>query len=122
MAKIRRIEIRTTEASMRSTGSPRPASTLATFTKYPRESSYLTGKGSGISSKKFGFMQSEKELFAEVAEDVGLLKKTGKRVASHRHPLAFLVEAADDICYHVMDIEDGFRAGIVSFDELRDLH
>ncbi|WP_250492911.1 deoxyguanosinetriphosphate triphosphohydrolase [Caballeronia sp. GAWG1-1] len=96
--------------------------TLATFTKYPRESSVPEGQRSGISGKKFGFMQSEKELFEEVAEEVGLVAKTGKGAAWHRHPLAFLVEAADDICYHIMDIEDGFRAGMVTFEELKELH
>lgn len=96
--------------------------TLAAFTKYPRESSVPDRQRSGISGKKFGFMHSERDLFAEVADEVGLLRKPGKGAAWHRHPLAFLVEAADDICYHIMDIEDGFRAGMVSFDELRDLH
>ncbi|WP_206121896.1 deoxyguanosinetriphosphate triphosphohydrolase [Burkholderia sp. Ac-20392] len=94
---------------------------LASFTKYPRES--IVDKGhAGISGKKFGFMQSERDLFEEVASDVGLIRKPGGALAWYRHPLAFLVEAADDICYHVMDIEDGFRAGALSFDELRALH
>jgi len=43
-------------------------------------------------------------------------------MAWHRHPLAFLVEAADDTCYHIMDVEDGFKAGVVSYDELRSLY
>ncbi|MGT0195021.1 deoxyguanosinetriphosphate triphosphohydrolase [Burkholderia pyrrocinia] len=94
---------------------------LACFTKYPRESVVDTGH-TGISGKKFGFMQSERDLFEEVASDVGLISKPGSALAWYRHPLAFLVEAADDICYHVMDIEDGFRVGALSFDELRDLH
>jgi dGTPase len=95
---------------------------LATFTKYPREAAVDQSQAAGISGKKFGFMQSERELFEEIAEDVGLIKKEGSNLAWHRHPLAFLVEAADDICYHIMDVEDGFRAGALSFDELRELH
>jgi dGTPase len=95
---------------------------LAAFTKYPRQSLVEAVQATGISGKKFGFMQSEKALFEEVAAEVGLIKKTGAGLAWHRHPLAFLVEAADDICYHVMDIEDGFRAGALDFEELRALH
>ncbi|RQR53175.1 deoxyguanosinetriphosphate triphosphohydrolase [Burkholderia sp. Bp9125] len=95
---------------------------LACFTKYPRESAVDVEQIGKISGKKFGFMQSERELFQEVAADVGLISKPGSALAWYRHPLAFLVEAADDICYHVMDIEDGFRAAALSFDELRELH
>jgi dGTPase len=57
-----------------------------------------------------------------VAGQVGLLSKPGGGPAWYRHPLAFLVEAADDICYHVIDIEDGFKTGVVSFGELEALH
>ena len=97
--------------------------TLAAFTKYPQES--LSGKknerdkGKAKSKfyKKFGFFQSEKELFAEVAGETGLIKKgSAKDYCWVRHPLTFLVEAADDICYRIMDLEDGFRLGLLSFD------
>ncbi|WP_066737543.1 deoxyguanosinetriphosphate triphosphohydrolase [Cupriavidus sp. D384] len=95
---------------------------LGAFTKYPRESSVDDCQSRGKSGAKFGFMQSEKALFEELADEVGLPRKHGQGLAWQRHPLAFLVEAADDICYHIMDIEDGFRAGVVTFEELRDLH
>jgi dGTPase len=95
---------------------------LGAFTKYPRASHVSITQAKGISGKKFGFMQSEAELFAEVADEVGLIRKPGDGMAWHRHPLAFLVEAADDICYHVMDIEDGFKAGVLNFTELEALH
>ncbi|MGO4414410.1 deoxyguanosinetriphosphate triphosphohydrolase [Cupriavidus sp. KB_39] len=95
---------------------------LGAFTKYPRESEVEDSQAQGKSGAKFGFMQSEKPLFEELAGELGLIRKRGDGLAWHRHPLAFLVEAADDICYHIMDIEDGFRAGVVSFEELRDLH
>lgn len=95
---------------------------LGTFTKYPRASVVYETQRVGISGKKFGFMQSEADLFQELADELGLVRKPGAHEAWHRHPLAFLVEAADDICYHVMDIEDGYKAGCISFDEISDLH
>lgn len=95
---------------------------LGTFTKYPRASEVDESQKQGISGKKFGFMQSEAALFQELANELGLIKKTGSALAWHRHPLAFLVEAADDICYHVMDIEDGYKANCISFDEIAELH
>lgn len=95
---------------------------LGSFTKYPRASVVDEAQREGISANKFGFMQSEAALFEELAEELGLLRKYGSAMAWKRHPLAFLVEAADDICYHVMDIEDGFRSGYVTYEELDALH
>ena len=95
---------------------------LGTFTKYPRASEVDETPRSGISGKKFGFMQSEAPLFQELADELGLTRKPGTATAWHRHPLAFLVEAADDICYHVMDVEDGYKAGCISFEEIANLH
>ncbi len=68
--------------------------------------------------------QAEKDLFIQVANEVGLELKTGcndDNLWRNRHPLAFLVEAADDICYRIMDFEDGFRLGFVSFKEVEEL-
>lgn len=96
--------------------------TLGAFVKYPRASAVDEAQTRGISGKKFGFMQSETDLFHELAEELGLPRKPGAGDAWHRHPLAFLVEAADDICYHVMDIEDGYKAGCLSFDEIAALY
>jgi dGTPase len=95
---------------------------LGAFTKYPRASEVDASQAQGISGKKFGFMQSEADLFAELAEELGLVRKAGGPAAWHRHPLAFLVEAADDICYHVMDVEDGYKAACLSFEEVAELH
>ena len=95
---------------------------LGTFTKYPRAPEMDEAQKSGISGKKFGFMQSEAVLFQELADELGLIQKSGTGSAWHRHPLAFLVEAADDICYHVMDVEDGYKAGCISFEEISGLH
>ena len=98
--------------------------TLAAFTKYPRESlvqeSIFNGY-KGRSIKKYGFFQAEKDLFTEVAETVGLIRRHEQVAWWARHPLAFLVEAADDICYSIVDVEDGHRMGYISFDETKDL-
>lgn len=84
---------------------------LATFAKYPRRS-HLSEALLGKSAKKFGYFQAEAALFAEVAETVGLIPRADG--AWFRHPLTFLVEAADDTCYLVVDIEDGVQQGCVS--------
>ena len=94
--------------------------TLGAFAKYPCDVVSGLQPGAGVSRRKFGFMQGERVLFTEVAEGLGL-RRTGS-AAWQRHPLAFLVEAADDICYGVIDIEDGAKSGHITHDELRSLH
>ncbi|WP_224245568.1 deoxyguanosinetriphosphate triphosphohydrolase [Hyalangium gracile] len=101
------------------------AATLATFTKYPRESSKPEEFPSKNNTppradlKKHGFKQAERNLFQLIAEEVGLIPQQSgfDGLAWTRHPLAFLVEAADDICYSILDIEDGVRLGYVAADE-----
>ena len=94
--------------------------TLGAFTKYPRESLGPAELPRGASGKKFGFYQSEREHFASVAEHCGLLRRTPDAAWWARHPLAFLVEAADDICYRLVDFEDGMRTGHLSYGQVRD--
>lgn len=98
-------------------GGLRPSyATLGAFTKYPKES--LPKRPSKhIADKKFGFFQSDKENFIEVAAELGL-SPTGKdgNISFVRHPLTFLVEAADDICYTIIDFEDGINLGLVPED------
>jgi dGTPase len=89
--------------------------TLGTFTKYPCPSLFPARDKNKKSQKKFGFFETEERVFGEVANQLGLIK-TGEN-AWARHPLAFLVEAADDICYSIIDLEDGCRLGLVSFEE-----
>ncbi|MEJ2004094.1 MAG: deoxyguanosinetriphosphate triphosphohydrolase [Cyclobacteriaceae bacterium] len=96
------------------------AATLAAFTKYPRPSHLDNIDKSRRSQKKYGFFLSERETFREVAEITGLLPLSEESWC--RHPLAFLVEAADDICYHLIDLEDGARMGLVSHDEAVELY
>ncbi len=95
---------------------------LATQAKYPRAALADEAQCHGVSGRKFGFFRSEAAVFQEIAQEVGLLPKPGKGPAWHRHPLAFLVEAADDICYHVIDIEDGFKTGVIPYEQLEALH
>ncbi|WP_177736190.1 dGTP triphosphohydrolase [Flavobacterium inviolabile] len=90
--------------------------TLGAFMKYPKES--LPKKPTAnIADKKFGFFQTDKEFFKDVAAELGMLsnKKT-EDIGFERHPLAFLVEAADDICYTIIDFEDGINLGLVDED------
>ncbi len=96
--------------------------TLASFSKYPRGSDPQRVNKTRASQKKYGFFQSEKNFFHELATRVGLnqLGDSGDEVWC-RHPLAFLVEAADDICYHIIDLEDGCRLGWVPFKDTVDL-
>jgi dGTPase len=94
--------------------------TLGAFTKYPRESLVPDEIPRGASGKKFGFYQSECALFTEVAERCGLLRRTPAAAWWCRHPLAFLVEAADDICYRLVDFEDGFRLGHLTYEEVQE--
>jgi dGTPase len=89
---------------------------LGAFTKYPKES--LPKKPTqNIADKKYGFFQTDKEFFEEVADELGLKRnKSGNNIGYERHPLAYLVEAADDICYTIIDFEDGINLGLVSED------
>lgn len=85
--------------------------TLGAYMKYPKAS--LPHRPSAhVADKKFGYFQSEKNFFEALANDMGL--KDNKR--THRHPLAYLVEAADDICYTIIDFEDGINLGWISED------
>ena len=90
--------------------------TLGAYMKYPKES--LPKKPtSDIADKKYGFFQSDVKFFKDVASELGMISnKTGNDIGFERHPLAYLVEAADDICYTIIDFEDGMNLGLVSED------
>lgn len=87
--------------------------TLGAFMKYPKES--LPKKPTAkICDKKYGFFQSDNAFFVEVATELGLIaNKSGNDIGFERHPLAYLVEAADDICYTIIDFEDGINLGYI---------
>lgn len=88
-------------------------STLASIVKYPHSSLYAGKKG------KFGFFCFEEEYFRRIADELGMIRLSadGEPLRYARHPLVYLVEAADDICYEIMDIEDAHKLRILSFDE-----
>ena len=97
------------------------SATLGAFSKYPRQSLLSDEHDKERKSqKKFGYFQSEKHIFQDLAKELGLVELSEGR-AWVRHPLTFLVEAADDICYHIIDLEDGCTLGLVSFEETVDL-
>ena len=87
---------------------------LAAMIKYPFASTERTKKG------KYGFFQSERDAFLSIAEETGLACLDSARGIYARSPLAYLMEAADDIAYMIMDIEDAHKLGILSFDETRE--
>ena len=90
-------------------------STLASIVKYPFESLAAGNK------PKFGFFQSEKEIYRKIASHLRLEQITEEPLRYKRHPLVYLVEAADDICYQIMDVEDAFKLNILTLNETKDL-
>lgn len=95
--------------------------TLATFSKYPCESIIHPRNKDRKSQKKFGFFQSEKSVFKNVAVGCGLTPLSDEDAVWARHPLTFLVEAADDICYLIIDLEDATRMKVISEEEFKNL-
>ena len=93
-------------------------STLASIVKYPF-SSQLAGKKS-----KFGFFLSEEADYQKIARELGIiqLSKPDEPLRYARHPLVYLVEAADDICYQMMDIEDAHKLKLLTHDETKGLY
>lgn len=86
--------------------------TLASIAKYPCEA--IAKQKGIIHRKKFGFFQNEKETFLEIARATQLIQESEEPAIFKRHPFVWLVEAADDICYNIIDMEDAHRLGIVS--------
>ena len=88
-------------------------STLASIVKYPFASSAASKKG------KFGFFNSEQHYYQRIADEMGIIRlsKEGESLRYTRHPLVYLVEAADDICYEIMDLEDAHKLKILSYEE-----
>ena len=88
-------------------------STLASIVKYPFASSAASKKG------KFGFFNSEQHYYQRIADEMGIIRLSneGDSLRYARHPLVYLVEAADDICYEIMDLEDAHKLKILSYEE-----
>lgn len=92
---------------------------LGAMSKYPRSSSPpRSPKDNAASEKKFGFFQDDAEAADAVFAGLGMVQRAERMFA--RHPLAFLTEAADDICYVIMDLEDAFKLKITSYEQTRD--
>jgi dGTPase len=89
-------------------------STLASIVKYPYASRY-----SDVNKQKFGFFNSEVNDFIAVSQELGIHKSESNSNRYVRYPLVYLVEAADDICYQIMDIEDAHKLKILSTDEVK---
>ncbi len=93
-------------------------STLASIVKYPCTAT-LKKSDTTIHRKKYGFFDSEIGTFHQIAKELGLIST--EENAYLRHPLVFLVEAADDICYNIIDLEDAQRLKIISFEDTKKL-
>lgn len=95
-------------------------STLASIVKYPCES-LVAGNKSKVHMKKYGYFDSEKSAYLSIANQLGIIQEQQNPMVFVRHPLVYLVEAADDICYNIIDLEDAHRLNILSHETVRDL-
>lgn len=115
-----RILVRTSARTRK--GGMRPTlATIGAMAKYPRPSllEHQASEPTRVAEKKPGYFQNDAPMAMKAFRALGLQERTPGVFA--RHPLAFLTEAADDICYAIADLEDGFKLGIVSFQEIRDV-
>ncbi len=87
-------------------------STLASILKYPCEATAMNKQFKH--RKKYGFFQTEKETFLDIASELHMRQEEDEKIIFKRHPFVYLVEAADDICYRIIDLEDAQRLGIIS--------
>ena len=94
-------------------------STLASIAKYPCES--IAKDKSFLHRKKFGFFQAQKSVFQTIAEKTNMIQESNSPIIYKRHPFVWLVEAADDICYSIIDVEDSQRLGIIDHDKCKRL-
>lgn len=95
--------------------------TLASLVKYPCTSIEGFKKGGLIATKKSGFFQSELETYLDIARTLEIPRKDGYEQVFARHPFVYLTEAADDICYRVIDLEDAHRLHIISLEKFQDM-
>jgi len=90
--------------------------TIASILKYPCES--VAVDKNFRHRKKYGFFQSEKDTVTRIADSLGMLPESAAPLVYKRHPFVYLVEAADDICYSIVDMEDAHRLGILQRSEV----
>lgn len=100
-------------------------SMLASIVKYPYPSCCCNDDSlvqqHRVKQDKFGYFSTERATYRKIAEELGLIPDGDSTGVCYRHPLVYLVEAADDICYEIMDIEDAHKLKLLSFEETRDL-
>ena len=94
-------------------------STLASILKYPCES-VARNKKLGKHRSKYGFFQSDRAALEAVVKELPLKQDTREPLAYYRHPFVYLTEAADDICYNIIDYEDAHRLGIITYREVEE--
>ncbi len=93
--------------------------TLGAFVKYPNRQAIYEKGTTPKHFKKSGLFRCDLELFDKIASALGIVKLGVNTWC--RHPLAFLTEASDDICYAIIDLEDGYRNGLVAFKKIKEL-
>jgi dGTPase len=91
--------------------------TLASVVKYP----FASTCAAGVAKRKFGFFQTEESTYLQIAGELGIPETDAAQGVYARYPLVYLVEAADDICYQIMDIEDAHKLRLLTKDEVFDL-
>lgn len=95
-------------------------SMLSALVKYPCES--INRNKKNVYQKKFGFFQPEKAVYEKIADELCIIKFSESPISYFRHPLVNLVEAADDICYNIIDLEDAHRLKILSYEDVKALY
>ena len=95
--------------------------TLASIIKYPADSTNGFKKKSFISAKKSGFFDAEVDFYKRITNELNINTLNEEKTVFARHPFVYLVEAADDICYRIIDLEDAHRLNIISIQEARNL-
>lgn len=98
-------------------------STLGAILKYPCESKASEGKKGRKHRKKYGYFKADEKTFLDVCNELQMYREDNKEgyITYKRHPFVYLVEAADDICYNIIDFEDAHRLGILDFEIVTDI-
>lgn len=97
-------------------------STLGAIIKYPCESLASEGSKGSKHRKKYGYFKCDEDVFLNIVDELNMLKdNSDDKIIFKRHPFVYLVEAADDICYNIIDLEDSHRLGILNYHEVKNL-
>ena len=97
-------------------------STIGSIIKYPCESLASEGSKGAKHRKKYGYFKIDEKIFLDVAQELNMIAENiESRIAYKRHPFVYLVEAADDICYNIIDFEDAHRLGILPFETVKSM-